>query len=124
MTPDISERALEEAIEAALLEDGPDAPASTIRATRETRSAFDGGPGGYRKRAPEEYDRGLCLLPRDVVDFVLATQPKEWERLKQHHGSGIREQFLKRLSSEIERRGALDVLRNGVKDSGCRFHLA
>ena len=36
----------------------------------------------------------------------------------------MREQFLKRLAAEIERRGALDVLRNGIKDSGCKFRLA
>ena len=76
------------------------------------------------KRQPEDYDRALCLLPRDVVDFVLATQPKEWEKLEQHHGAAVREQFLKRLAAEIERRGALDVLRNGIKDSGCKFRLA
>ncbi|MGH7469669.1 MAG: type I restriction endonuclease subunit R, partial [Longimicrobiales bacterium] len=29
-----------------------------------------------------------------------------------------------RLASEIERRGALDVLRQGIKDSGCKFRLA
>ncbi|HHV55572.1 MAG TPA: type I restriction endonuclease subunit R [Firmicutes bacterium] len=81
-------------------------------------------PGGYHKRRPDEYDRVLCLIPRDVVDFVLATQPKEWAKLKQHHGGAVKEQFLKRLSSEIERRGALDVLRNGIKDSGCKFKLA
>src|SRR5947208_15533707 len=38
--------------------------------------------------------------------------------------TGVREQFLKRLASEIERRGALDVLRNGIKDSGVKFQLA
>ena len=81
-------------------------------------------PGGYRKRQPEDYDRALCLLPRDVVDFVLATQPKEWKKLEQHHGAAVKEQFLKRLAAEIERRGALDVLRNGIKDSGCKFQLA
>lgn len=125
MTIDISERAFEEAIEAALLRDGPDAPAAMPSASRE-RQPFHGdfAPGGYRKRSPAEYDRALCLLPRDAIDFVLATQPKEWEKLTQHHGAAVREQFLKRLSSEIERRGALDVLRNGVKDSGCKFHLA
>src|SRR5437870_4549937 len=32
--------------------------------------------------------------------------------------------LLKRLASEIERRGALDVLRNGIKDSGVKFQLA
>ena len=59
-----------------------------------------------------------------VTDFILATQPKIWERLKQHHGSEVKERFLKRLSSKTERRGTLDVLRSGIKDSGCSFKLA
>jgi hypothetical protein len=94
-------------------------------AVHETAPPFGNTPpGGYRKRRPEDYDRALCLLPRDAIDFVLATQPKVWERLAQHHGEGVKEQFLKRLAAEIERRGALDVLRNGIKDSGCTFRLA
>jgi len=100
MTPDISERAFEDAIEAALLR------------------------GHYHQRTAEQYDRNLCLLPQDVVDFVLATQPKEWAKLAQHHGSAVRGQFLKRLATEIDRRGTLDVLRQGIKDSGCKFRLA
>ena len=32
--------------------------------------------------------------------------------------------YLGYVSREIARRGALDVLRNGVKDSGCKFRLA
>jgi type I restriction enzyme R subunit len=59
-----------------------------------------------------------------VLDFLLATQPVEWQKLTQHHGAAVKEQFLKRLAAEIERRGALDVLRHGIKDSGCKFHLA
>ena len=125
MSPEISECSFEEAIECALLEDGPDACAGDTTAVRETQPPYgDTPPGGYRKRKPEDYDRTLCLLPRDVVDFVLATQPKEWKKLEQHHGAGVREQFLKRLAAEIERRGALEVLRNGIKDSGCKFRLA
>jgi type I restriction enzyme R subunit len=106
MSPEISERSFEEEIERSLLQGGSNAV------------------GGYCKRAPEQYDRELCLLPDDAVDFVLATQPKEWQRLGQHHGDAVRERFVKRLASEIERRGALDVLRNGLKDSGCKFKLA
>ena len=125
MSPEISERSFEEAIECALLQHGPDACAGDATAVRETSPPYGGTPpGGYRKREPEDYDRALCLLPRDVVDFVLATQPKEWKKLEQHHGAAVREQFLKRLAAEIERRGALDVLRNGLKDSGCKFRLA
>jgi type I restriction enzyme R subunit len=125
MSPEVSERSFEEAIECALLEHGPDACAGDATAVRETPPPYgDTPPGGYRKREPEDYDRALCLLPRDVVDFVLATQPKEWKKLEQHHGAAVREQFLKRLAAEIERRGGLDVLRNGLKDSGCKFRLA
>jgi type I restriction enzyme R subunit len=125
MSPEISERAFEDAIECALLQYGPDACPGDPTAVRETSPPYgENPPGGYRRRKPEDYDRALCLLPRDVVDFVLATQPKEWKKLEQHHGAAVREQFLRRLAAEIERRGALDVLRNGIKDSGCKFRLA
>jgi type I restriction enzyme R subunit len=119
----ISERSFEEAIECGLLRQGPDACSGDV--LEEPAEPYVGGaPGGYRRRKPEEYDRALCLLSRDVLDFVLATQPKEWQKLAQHHGAAVQEQFLKRLSAEIERRGVLDVLRSGVKDSGCKFRLA
>jgi type I restriction enzyme R subunit len=79
MSPEISERSFEEAIECALLEYGPDACAGAANAIRETSPPYsDTPPGGYHKRRPEDYDRALCLMPSDVVDFVLATKPKEW----------------------------------------------
>ncbi|HUX20938.1 MAG TPA: RNA-binding domain-containing protein [Spirochaetia bacterium] len=125
MSPEISERALEEAIECSLLRYGPDACVEDAEIVGEPSPPFgETPPGGYRRRRSEEYDRRRCLLPRDAVDFVLATQPKAWERLGQHHGADITERFLGRLSAEIERRGALDVLRNGFKDSGVKFHMA
>jgi type I restriction enzyme, R subunit len=125
MSPEISERSFEDAIECALLQLGPDAcPADSSLVLEQSLAYSDTPPGGYRKRKPEDYDRALCLLPRDVADFVLATQPKEWKKLEQHHGPAVRERFLKRLAAEIERRGALDVLRDGIKDSGCKFRLA
>nr|WP_172673493.1 hypothetical protein [Calditerricola satsumensis] len=120
MTPDISERSFEEAIEAALLGHG-----SSDSLMREAPASYGVAyPGGYHRRRPEDYDRTLCLIPRDVLDFIVATQPKEWARLKQHYGSAVEEKFLKRLASEIERRGTLDVLRHGIKDMGSKFRLA
>lgn len=125
MMVEISERSFEKTIECGLLRYGPDDCAGGKRGVRETAAPFGEFPaGGYLKRAPEEYDPVLCLLPRDALDFVLASQSKEWARLKQHHGAEVKEQYLKRLSREIERRGALDVLRNGFKDSGCKFQTA
>ncbi len=118
MYVDVSERAFEDAIEAGLLQ-------HSQGALGERRSAYlDMKPGGYNKRNGEDYDPNLCLIARDALDFVLATQPQEWEKLSQHHGELVKERFLKRLSSELRNRGALDVLRNGIKDMGCRFRLA
>ena len=120
MTPEISERAFEHAIEAALLRGAP------AGAGEDTAWPDDRGwpPGGYRKRGHDEYDRALCLLPDDVLAFVQATQPKQWHKLREHYGQEVRERFLQRLSSEIGRRGTLDVLRRGIKDVGCAFRLA
>ncbi|MBD3235784.1 MAG: DEAD/DEAH box helicase [Candidatus Eisenbacteria bacterium] len=125
MTPEISERALEEAIERTLLRHGPDAYPGDSTTVRERASyGDDPTPGGYHKRQPEEYDRALCVIPRDVVDFLMATQPREWTRLRQHYGEDVKPRFLARLAREIARRGTLDVLRKGLKDSGCKFRLA
>jgi type I restriction enzyme R subunit len=105
VTGEISERSFEDTMESALLQYGPDATVNDRMAFREDALPYgDAMPGGYHQRLPEDYDRSLCLIPRDVIDFVLATQPKEWEKLKQHYGTSVREQFLKRLSAEVARR--------------------
>jgi type I restriction enzyme R subunit len=122
----ISERSFEDAIECALLAGGPDACPEDGAVVREIPLPYgpDWLPGGFRRRTAEEYDRSLCLMPRDVLDFVYATQPKEWERLNQHYGADVKDRFLKRLAREVETRGVLDVLRAGIKDAGVKFHLA
>ena len=33
--------------------------------------------GGYRRREPTDYDKEQCLIPKDVLDFIYATQPKD-----------------------------------------------
>ena len=125
MTTDISERQFEETIESVLLREVSDSSTGHVDSAWANLEAHGKIlSGGYHKRLSEDYDQELCLLPRDVLDFVSATQPREWEKLTQHYGSTANEQFLSRLSSEIKLRGTLDVLRKGVKDVGCHFHLA
>ncbi len=127
MNVTISERAFEDTIEATLLRHGPDEIHGEPTTVAEEATPFGDPwtqPGGYHRRRSEDYDRELCLLPDDVVDFILATQPKEWGKLSQHYGAQVKKRFLHRLSSEIERRGTLGVLRTGVRDMGCTFRLA
>lgn len=88
--------------------------------------SYDAGrfePGGYRKRTASDYNAERCLIPDDLVDFLLATQPKEWRRLKEQCGGETKARIVQRVSQEIEKRGTLNVLRRGVKLYGSRFDL-
>src|SRR6266536_2987355 len=123
---DISERNFEDTIEATLFAHGLDSlTGDGVETAQEPPLPYgEALPGGYHKRRPDEYDRTRCLIPRDVIDFIYATQPKEWDKLKQQHGQDVRERFLTRLAREITRRGTLDILRKGIRDSGFKFQLA
>jgi hypothetical protein len=74
MSLTIAERRFEEAIEYGLLQHGQAVGVGDAPAIRETAPPYgDTLPGSYRKRQSQDYDRTLCRLPRDVVDFVPAT---------------------------------------------------
>lgn len=118
----ISEKDFENTIEHYLLAFGPDAdPAYEIRESRSSEDAINFG--GFIKCLPKDYDRSLCLIPEDVISFIQATQPKEWHKYKKLFKDESKTHLLKRLSSEITRIGTLDILRKGIKDSGCKFKI-
>lgn len=80
---------------------------------------------GYVRRLSSQYDKDLCLDSETLLSFVSATQGKEWEKLVEQFGEDrAKARFLDRVTSEIRERGVLDVLRNGVRDSGSSFSLA
>lgn len=127
MSVDTSEKDFEGTIETLLLAGGPDdlTPEGEQLALREPTAGGDFVPGGYHRRSDADYDRALCLVPREVLAFIYATQPKTWEKFqKTLQGSDAKERLLRRLASEIERRGTLEVLRRGIKCDRARFKLA
>ena len=124
MSVEVREKSLESDIEGALLTAGPDAVEGDFLSKEDSAAYGAWSPGRYRKREDTDFDKATMLLPKDTLDFVMTTQPKEWERLFEHHGAGVKAKFLKRVSSEVEKHGLLHVLREGVKDSGCKFALA
>ena len=59
MSPEISERSFEEAIECGLLQYGPDVCVGDATAVRETPPPWgEMPPGGYRKRKPDDATGG------------------------------------------------------------------
>ena len=78
---------------------------------------------GYRSRQPVFYNRRLCLIHDETLEFIRNTQPEAYRKLERQYRDETPVKLLNRVSEEIERRGVLDVLRKGVKDSGCYFDL-
>ena len=78
---------------------------------------------GYQTVSPTEYDKTLCLIPSKLIEFIQETQSKTFKKLELQYGSETESKLTKRISSEIESRGVIDVLRKGVKDRGCTFQL-
>ena len=78
---------------------------------------------GYESLQSADYDKSLCLIPDEMLQFIQNTQPNVYQRLERQYGAETPIKLLDRLSKQIASRGALDVLRKGVKDRGCDFKL-
>ena len=77
----------------------------------------------YAKGDAADYDRARALFPADVLAWVQATQPNAWETLTKNHGSKAEDTLLTRLRDQLDQRGSLDVLRQGVELLGLKTPL-
>ena len=78
---------------------------------------------GYQSLQSTDYDKSLCLISDETLQFIRDTQPNEYQRLERQYREDTPSKLLDRVSKQIASRGVLDVLRNGVKDRGCSFDL-
>ena len=77
----------------------------------------------YRSLRSADYDKSLCLIPSETLQFIQDTQPKEYQRLERQYGADTSEKLTLRISNQVKSRGVLDVIRKGVRDRGCHFNL-
>lgn len=77
----------------------------------------------YKEGEAATYDRARALFPADVVAWVQETQPKAWEILTKNHGAKAEETLINRLRDQIDQRGTLDVLRQGIEMLGLKEKL-
>lgn len=74
----------------------------------------------YAEDDAAHYDRPRTLFPLDVLAWVQETQPKAWETLSKNHGNAAADTLLNRLRDQLNQRGTLDVLRNGIELLGLK----
>ena len=77
----------------------------------------------YSSRNFNDYDKELCLIKEDVINFIKNTQTKKWNKLVERNGKDTEKKLLKRISLEISKRGIIHSLRNKITDVGIEFDL-
>jgi len=78
---------------------------------------------GYEEGANADYSETFAVDEARLFRFLRKTQTAETDKLGGLMDERGRRAFLTRLSSEIARRGVVDVLRRGVKDRAAHFTL-
>jgi type I restriction enzyme, R subunit len=82
---------------------------------------------GWLAGTSSHYSPDLGFDTAELFAFLGATQNKAFEKLITAYGGDIattQREFAKRVAAEIDKRGVLDVLRNGVKDRSITIQLA
>ena len=111
MTADTSERGLERLICTAPAGHPCEPPAGD--ATREACAEYGGV--GWIGGSWLDYDCEYCVDLAQLATFLHATLPEVAESLALAEDGPVRRRFLARLQGEITKRGAIDVLRHGIR---------
>jgi type I restriction enzyme R subunit len=122
MTTDISEKGLETLIVRHMT--GTDGLAVAADHVAEAPSPYG---TGYLNGSRQDYDRAHALDVAQLFAFLQTTQPEAFRKLALSCPADSKDinriKFLARLSTEISKRGVIDVLRKGVEHGPLHFDL-
>jgi type I restriction enzyme R subunit len=74
-----------------------------------------------------DFDARLGFDTEELFAFIEETQGSHWAKLVKAHGGDrgqARQKFARRLAQQIDERGAVDVLRHGVRDQNIEIRLS
>jgi type I restriction enzyme R subunit len=78
----------------------------------------------YKARSSKLFDAATLLDAEHLAEFVASTQPKEWAKVSKQFPGSERAALASHVTSLIQKRGTLEVVRNGVSFSGINLQLA
>lgn len=70
----------------------------------------------YVEKFNSDYDKELCLIPSDVIEFIKESQPKKYQSLADQYGEAVDKKIIERVASEVKKRKTLDIFREKIKD--------
>ena len=101
--------------EAKLQSTGSNSPTDTTEKGLESLICNSLVMDGWHPGETNDYDRGACLDLAHLAAFLASTQPETASALSLDQDTPTRRQFLARVKSQIDSRGIIDVLRNGIQ---------
>ncbi|MDP2683346.1 MAG: type I restriction endonuclease subunit R [Deltaproteobacteria bacterium] len=123
MTTDTSEKGLETLIMRHMA--GTDGLAVVPNRVAEKPPPYGGT--GYTAGSAQDYDRAHALDVPQLFSFLRATQPEAFKKLTMGDANDAKDinrlKFLARLSTEIGKRGVIDVIRKGIGHGPLHFDL-
>ena len=80
--------------------------------------------GGYVQGESKDFDPVNGIEPQRVIQFIIDTQPKIWNSLKNIHQENTEKTVLNSLCKEMDTKGVLKVVRHGFKCYGRKLKIA
>ena len=83
---------------------------------RELTSLLDDGlqfKSKVHERDDSWYDKNLCVVGEDFIDFFKKTQNETYNKIHKKHGESTNQRILRRLNDEINNKGLIHILRKG-----------
>jgi len=72
----------------------------------------------YSEKDNSVYDKDLCLIPEDIIEFIKDTQKEKYDALATQYGSAVDTKIVERIAEEVRKRKTLEVMREKVRDRG------
>ena len=85
----------------------------------------NGGVNEYTQVDASEYDKQLCIIPSEVIEFIKTSQQDKYNNLLGQLGNVVDTKIIERVSKSLKVNKTLATLREGVKMNGVtlRFSL-
>jgi type I restriction enzyme R subunit len=83
--------------------------------------------GKYERSEPGNFDATVGVDTAELFTFIGATQAQEWEQIVSRYGGDpnkAQRSFVNRLGKELDKRGTVAVVRDGIKDQQIKIRLA
>jgi len=77
----------------------------------------------YHTLSPAKYNKELCVIPGEIIDFIKDTQPEKYKALKEQYGANVDSQIVSNVARNLSKNKTLHVLHHKIKDRGQALDL-